>query len=117
MDKDPFEQELRELPWRKPPPELEERLFTSPLAYQQPVGARRVWPQTTLAWASAAMLAITALGLHFTQTKQGPDALSRSEIHMVEQKLDYNVFDFTLHEPDAWPNTVELKVLARSDHQ
>ena len=108
--KDPFEQEFRDLPWRRPSPELRDRLFAQPVSERRFLIPWLPLRPVPLSWAAAIIILAGFLG-YGTWEKQSTVA-GKAQVHIVDRSAGQHIFDFSLNGPDVWPNSLELKVVA-----
>lgn len=111
MDKDPFEDQLRDLPWRQAPSGLGERLFGDGAPSQRTLIQRIDCQRVQLSWAAALMLLVGALGFVVGHRSAKPGPLAEFEFHVIERGLEQNFFDLSFQGPDLWPDSVELNVV------
>ena len=104
---DPFEAQLRGLPWRTPSSELRERLFPPE---EIPV-VRGLWiTRIPLAWAAVNVVAIGGVAYTLRPAAEAPNIAAHSDLIPVEIASTQHFFDLSSQTNDFWPGPITLTV-------
>ncbi len=114
-----FENELRELPWRKPPASLKARIF-GPAPKERTSLIRLVFGRhIELGWAAAlvacAGLAGFGLGRLGYPTALNPLPRGSVEVHLIETGEGRSLFNLTETTQDPWPGSLQLEIEQTED--
>lgn len=117
---DPFEKQLRDLPWKKPSKELRDRLFAQP---KEETVVVHGWFRNWVPWSAAAAAAILmSAGLWISTLRPVADAPIAAEISTEENSQPTEIeieiasidtfFDVSLGTNDVWAGSLTMQIEA-----
>lgn len=119
MKTDPTEEFIKNLPWRQPPVDLKERIFspTEERPVAEVVPMRRGWSR--MGWAAALVAGVFVAGYGIKALMWGPTPSGEGHLQVavpVESlEVGDNFFDFTSQAQDPWPGEMRFQLQASSN--
>ncbi len=109
---DPFEEELRRAPWRRPSEDLRERLFAEREENTVVTGSFEKWPVWGWAAAVAVAVSVTLVGALFKSTGSDNSRMpSRIATESIEFASNEGFFDFSSTPTvDPWAGGLTLQI-------
>lgn len=110
---DPFEEDLRNLPWRKPSKELRERLFADSDEETTIIqGSLGRW--ASLGWAAAVTISmgllVRVLWPADSEIANAVPPVIHEDVPTLEIASRHTFFDFTTGIDDTWAGSLTLKI-------
>ena len=96
---DPFEEQLRDLPWRKPSRELRERLFPPE---ENPVVRGALFARIPLGWAAVLVVAVSVFAYTRWPTAETPAIVTEKDLEPLEIASTQHFFDLSSPTDEVW---------------